>query len=149
MKLAIPGLGFSRNIEEIAWGEIRNKWNFRGQSRKNHKEFGFIPKRSHTIVQDFQGWTFVLSGISKGEVTPRNSSGYKKVCPQPPHPVPGVAQFTNTKPISDDIFVGLKSWTIYPFLQLLFILSYLFIQTCSQSPDQRFMVFSTTYILIR
>ena len=74
MKLAIPGLGFSRNIEQIqcgnSWGQTRNNYNFQWQKIKNKKEFGFIPNRCHIILQDFLGMSsFVLSRISMGEIT--------------------------------------------------------------------------------
>ena len=60
----------------ISWDYIKIKSNFQGQSRKNHEEFALvlvfsfgILKRCHTILQDFQGWSFGLFRISKGNVT--------------------------------------------------------------------------------
>ena len=73
-KLAIPGLEFSRNIEEIQCGISRAKQEitkiFRSTKEKITKNFAFIPNRCHIILQDFlQINSFVLSRISKGEIT--------------------------------------------------------------------------------
>ena len=47
-------------------GQLKKKWNFQGQSRKNHVEypwvfvFGFeIPKGCNTILWNFYGWSLL------------------------------------------------------------------------------------------
>ena len=72
--------GISTGIEERARGNLRgqlkSKLNFQGCSRKAHVEFPWVLifdfgvlKGCHTILQNFQGWKIVFSGISKGKVT--------------------------------------------------------------------------------
>ena len=44
-----------------------------------------ISKACNTILWIFQGWSFVLSGISRGKKKIKNSRGvFRRVCPQPP-----------------------------------------------------------------
>ena len=64
------GYGISRGIKEIA-----SMWNFQGLPRKNYAEFpgvfvfGLgISKGCNTVLHNFQGWSFDLSGISRGKV---------------------------------------------------------------------------------
>ena len=60
------------------------------------------------------------------------------------HLFSGIAQFTDKKPISDEIFVSVQSWTTPFFASSL--CHDLFIQTFSQFPYQKFMVFCKKYI---
>ena len=72
--------GISRGIREIAkeiskGNQEKIMWNF--------KELWWlglaIPKESNAILWDFQGWSFVLSGISRGKVKKlKNSRGFSK-----------------------------------------------------------------------
>ena len=58
------------------------KWDFQGWLRKNNVEFPGvfvfclgIPERSNSILWNIQGFSFVLSGISKGKVKKWEISG--------------------------------------------------------------------------
>ena len=71
------------------------KWDFQGWLRKNNVEFPGVfvfclgvPERSNSILWNIQGFSFVLSGISKGkvkkwEISGGGGEGFKKVYPQP------------------------------------------------------------------
>ena len=70
----------SRGIEKRACGntrgQLKKKWNFQWCSRKSQVEFPWVlvfelglSKGCHTILQNFQGWKLVFSGISRGKVT--------------------------------------------------------------------------------
>ena len=77
-------------------GYQRNSmWNFHGWPIKNYVEFpgvlvfGLgICKGYNATLHNFQGWSFDLSGISRGKVNkwkiPGGEGGFKKVCPQAP-----------------------------------------------------------------
>ena len=68
----------------------RGMRNFQGRPRKNSVEFPGVLvfgleifKGCNTILHNFQGWSFVLSGISRGKVYKQKIPGgrFKKVCP--------------------------------------------------------------------
>ena len=74
------------------------KWNFHGWPRKNNVEFlgvlvfgPGISKGSNKNLWNFQEWSFVLSGISRGKVkNERLQEVFKNVCrrtPPPPSPM--------------------------------------------------------------
>ena len=55
--------------------------------------------------------SFVLPRISKGEITnPEIPVVFLKTYVINSHVFSGIAQFTEKKPISDEIFVGMQSW---------------------------------------
>ena len=70
--------GISRGIEERPYGNSRGqvkKVEFPWVTRKNHVEFSWIlvfgleiSKSCSTILWNFQGWSFLFSGISKSKV---------------------------------------------------------------------------------
>ena len=73
--------------------QLKKKRNFQGWSRKNHVEFPWvlifdlgISKGCHTVLQNYQGWKLVFSGISKVKVTNLKIPEFlfKKVYLQPP-----------------------------------------------------------------
>ena len=110
-KLAIPELGFSRNTEfGISWG-------FLGLNKKELKFSGSIKKKSQRIwfhsqevsynFAGFPGMQLFLSRGSMGEIPNLENQGdfLKKYLST--HLFSGIAQFTDNKPISDEL---LQSW---------------------------------------
>ena len=80
--------------KKIKQGGLRI-WNFHRWSRKGCVEFPWVlvfglgnPNGCNTILWNFQGWSVILSGISKGKVTNLKVPEvfFKKVCPQSTHP---------------------------------------------------------------
>ena len=80
--------------KKIKQGGLRI-WNFHRWSRKGCVEFSWVlvfglgnPNGCNTILWNFQGWSVILSGISKGKVTNLKVPEvfFKKVCPQSTHP---------------------------------------------------------------
>ena len=62
-------------------------------------------------MQDFQGWSFVLSRISKGVITNLETPViFLKKHVLSPHLFSGIAKFTDKKSISDKSFVSVQSW---------------------------------------
>ena len=62
---------------------VLKTWNFQGWSRKNYVQFPWvlvfglgISKVCRTILWNFQWWSFVFLGISKGKVTVLNNRGF-------------------------------------------------------------------------
>ena len=71
------------------------KWNFQRLLRKNKVEFPGVLvfglgifKKSNTILWNFPGWRFVLSGISRSKVkkTKDSRKGFQKSISSTPHP---------------------------------------------------------------
>ena len=76
-------------MEEKAYGNSRGqskskkKWSFQRWSRKNHVEFPWVlvfgygtSKGCNIILQNFQGWSLVFSGISMVKVTKLKIPGF-------------------------------------------------------------------------
>ena len=76
-------------------GLIKKEVEFPGVTKKNHVEFPGvlvfslgISKGCNTILENFQGWSFVLIGISRGKVkNEKFQGGYQKsMSSNPPFP---------------------------------------------------------------
>ena len=123
--LDFPGILKKYNVEFPGVKQEITKV-FRGNKEKiiNH----FIPNRYLIILQDFLGMnSFTLSRTSKGEITnleiPVVFFSFSKKYELNSHLFSGIAQFTDKKPISDEIFVSVQSWTTL-FLHLLFVMTF-------------------------
>ena len=90
--MEFPGVS-NKSLAEFP-GLIKNKMEFPGVTRKNNVQyrgvllFGLgISKGYNTILWNFQGWSFVLSGIFRGRVKKKKKNPrlfFKKVCPRHP-----------------------------------------------------------------
>ena len=147
--LDFPGILKKYNVEFPGVKQEITK-NSRGNKEKITKNLASFPIGAIWFCRIFL-WmnSFVLSRTSKGEITNlENPVAFSKRYVLNCHLFSGIAQFKDKKPISDENFFSVQSWTTL-FLHLLFVMTFSYTHFPSFHTKNLWCYAWAIYILVR